>query len=290
MGDVASAMAEAKSELARFADDLEARADSFSGQDAYFIPEAFIEQTSELKELLDFFVSEDRTAVQLSVLLGSDPYSDEAKAAVDHIKARLEEALAGTEVEAYVGGLPVMVHDVQRTVDRDFGKVQAVVVAGVFLVFLLLLKAFVAPIYLMLSVILSYGTTMGLCTLLFQDLMGYEGVNYIIPIVIFVLLVALGADYNIFLMSRVREESVKTKDVRQGVGLASTYTGAIITSCGIILAGTFAALMFSPIKMLFQIGLAIALGVLIDTFLVRSFLVPAIASLLGRWNWWPWRV
>jgi RND superfamily putative drug exporter len=90
-------------------------------------------------------------------------------------------------------------------------------------------------------------------------------------------------------MSRVREETARCGDLHEGIRRATVYTGSVITSCGLILAGTFAALAFSPIRMLMQIGLAVALGVLIDTFLVRSLLVPALAALLGRWNWWPSR-
>ena len=293
--EAAEAIEEAKAELARFADDLGMLAEAFAGQEAYLIPETFLQQTPELEELLNYFFAPDRTATQLTVLLEGDPYSLEAMDTVDRIQEQLDETLAsvsgdgGAGYKAYVGGVTVMVHDVQRTVDRDFGKVQVVVVAGVFLVFVLLLRSLVAPIYLVLSVVLSYGTTMGLCTLLFQNVLGYGGVNYLVPIIIFVLLVALGADYNIFLISRVKEESEKTKDVREGIRLASTYTGGIITSCGIILAGTFGALAVSPIKMLAQIGVAIAIGVLVDTFIVRSLLVPAVAALLGKWNWWPSR-
>ncbi len=295
-GEAAAAMEATKAELTAFADDLEVLTDFFADREAYFIPQTMLERTPELEELLDYFIADDRAATQLTVLLEGDPYSLEAMDVVDEIHEQLDETLASInegesgDLKAYVGGITVMAHDVQRTVDRDFGKVQAVVVAGVFLVFVLLLRSLVAPIYLVLSVILSYGTTMGLSTLLFQDLLGYEGVNYVIPIIIFVLLVALGADYNIFLMSRVKEESEKHKDVREGIRLASAYTGGIITSCGIILAGTFAALTVSSIKMLFQIGVAIAIGVLVDTFIVRTLLVPAVAALLDRWNWWPSRI
>jgi putative drug exporter of the RND superfamily len=151
------------------------------------------------------------------------------------------------------------------------------------------LRSLVAPIYLVLTVLLSYGTTLGLSTLIFQDVLGQEGVNMVIPIVVFVLLVALGADYNIFLMSRVREEA-EGKGTRQGIRVASAYTGGIITSCGIILAGTFAAMMVAPLQTLFQVGLAVAIGVLVDTFIIRAVLVPAIAALLGEKNWWPGKI
>ncbi len=292
-GEAAQMLDEVRAEVHRLTQALDTLAARFDGQEAYFIPRVFLKDSPELAQLIDVYLSGERDAVQVTVLLTGDPYSLETADTIDALKARMDETLTrlneerGQIYSGYIGGVPVMSHDLKRTVDRDFGKVQAVVVAGVFLVFVVLLRSLIAPIYLVLTVLLSYGTTMGLTAFLFQDLLGYEGVNYIIPIIIFVLLVALGADYNIFLMSRVQEESEKAKSVREGIRLASMYTGGIITSCGIILAGTFAALGVSPLRMLVQIGVAVAIGVLVDTFIVRTLLVPSIAALLGRWNWWP---
>jgi RND superfamily putative drug exporter len=112
---------------------------------------------------------------------------------------------------------------------------------------------------------------------------------YMLPIFIFVILVALGADYNIFLVSRIREEAVRLP-IREAVSRAVANTGGVITACGIILAGTFATLMTSPLQLVFQVGAAIAIGVLIDTFVVRALLVPCITTLTGRWSWWPSRL
>jgi RND superfamily putative drug exporter len=120
-----------------------------------------------------------------------------------------------------------------------------------------------------------------------QTVFGQSGVNYFIPLMVFVLLVALGSDYNIFLMSRVREESA-TRPLREGIRIASARTGTVITSAGLILAGTFGALISAPLQLLFQVGVAVGLGVLIDTFIVRSLLVPAITAFVGERAWWPW--
>jgi RND superfamily putative drug exporter len=144
----------------------------------------------------------------------------------------------------------------------------------------------VAPIYLVLTVLLSYATSLSISALILQNVFGQSGLNYFIPLMVFVLLVALGSDYNIFLMSRVREESM-TRDLRPGIRIASARTGTVITSAGLILAGTFGALVTSPLQLLFQVGVAVALGVLIDTFVVRSLLVPAITAFIGEWAWWP---
>ena len=294
-GEAAQMLDEVKVEVERLKNSLNALADRFAGEKAYFVPQAFLKRTPQLKQLLDVYISKDGTATQMTVLLTGDPYSVQTADVIDALKARLNDVTSQVGADndrhytGYIGGVPVMSHDLKRTVARDFGKVQAVVVAGVFLVFVLLLRSLIAPIYLVLTVVLNYGTTMGLVTLIFQEGLGQEGVNYIMPLFIFVLLVALGADYNIFLMSRVQEEAEKAGDVREGIRLASMYTGGIITSCGIILAGTFAALAVSPFRMLVQMGVAVAIGVILDTFVVRTLLVPAIATLLDKWNWWPRR-
>jgi len=256
-------------------------------QDAYFLPDALLEQQPEAGKLLDAFLSGDRTAAQIQVLVAGEPYSDAAMEAIRRIEIVAGNEASSQGLKAYVAGPTVQIFDVRETVNQDFPRVMAVVTLGVFLVFVLLLGSLVAPIYLVATVLLSYGTTMGIVTILFQDIMGTSGVNYAIPIVIFVLLVALGADYNIFLTSRVWEEAEKHGNVREGVRHASAYTGSVITSAGIILAGTFAALMVSSLQSLFQIGTAIAIGVLVDTFIVRALLVPATTAIVGRFNWWP---
>ena len=134
--------------------------------------------------------------------------------------------------------------------------------------------------------LVSYGSTLGLSGFLFQEVLGQGGVSPYLPLIVFVLLVALGSDYNIFLMHRVREEN-ETRPMRDAVRIASGHTGAVITSAGLILAGTFGSMVTAPLTILFQVGVAVAIGVLIDTFLVRSILVPAITAFVGDWAWWP---
>jgi len=175
---------------------------------------------------------------------------------------------------------------VETTVNADFQRVAIITLVGIAIVLALLLRSLVAPLYLVASVLLSYGTTLGLSVLLFQHVLGQAGLNYFIPLMVFVLLVALGSDYNIFLMSRIREEAER-RDLADGVRVASARTGAVITSAGLILAGTFAVLVSAPLLILVQVGTIVAIGVLIDTFLVRSLLVPAVTALVGERAWWP---
>ena len=130
---------------------------------------------------------------------------------------------------------------------------------------------------------------MGIATWLFLDVLKQSTLIYMLPIFVFVILIAVGSDYNIFLVSRIREES-RQKPMKEAICNAVTNTGGVITSCGIILAGTFATLTSAPLQMVYQVGAAIALGVLIDTFLVRAIVIPSLASIIGRWNWWPFHL
>jgi RND superfamily putative drug exporter len=163
-------------------------------------------------------------------------------------------------------------------------------VLGVILVILmLLLRSVVAPVLLVLSTVLSFGTTLGVSALVFNGIAGFPGADPAVPLFGFIFLVALGIDYNIFLMSRVREESTR-HGTREGILRGLVITGGVITSAGLVLAATFAALAVIPILFLVQIAFIVAFGVLLDTFVVRSLLVPALTYDIGRASWWPSRL
>lgn len=259
-----------------------------SAKPIHFLPRSLLSD-SRTSSLLEYFLSADGKSTRVTLVLKARPYSPQANIDVQALLPIVQKAGAAVGLQTVMGGTPVIMDDVQQTMSRDFGRIAIFTIVGVFIVLILLLRSLVAPLYLVLTVLLSYGTTLGISTLVFQDLLGQEGVNYIIPIIVFVLLVALGADYNIFLMSRVREEA-EGRGTREGIRIASGYTGGIITSCGVILAGTFAAMMVAPIQTLFQVGFAVAAGVLVDTFIIRAVLVPAIAAYLGERNWWPGKI
>jgi putative drug exporter of the RND superfamily len=161
------------------------------------------------------------------------------------------------------------------------------VLAVVLIALVLLLRALVVPLFLLATVLLSYLGSLGLSVLVFRYVVG-QTIDPIVPVIVFIFLVALGSDYNIFLMSRVREEAA-VRGTRDGMLAGLTETGPVITSAGIILAGTFSVLAVLPFYLLFDIGFAVAFGVLIDTFLVRSVCVPALTWLAGDAGWWPSR-
>ncbi len=276
---------EALNQLDSLAADLWSLKETFvSRPEAVLLPQLYLQKNEGLKALRDAYISVDGTAVRLQVVLDVGPYTPEALGAVQTIRQTLiDEGFDGV-VE---GNSPVLL-DLRDASDRDMNKAIIFVLGGVFVVLLLLLRALVAPIYLILTILLSYGATLGVMRLIFVDVMGTEGVTWWVPLFMFVMLVALGMDYNIFLIGRVKEE-VAVYGARAGTRQALARTGGIITSAGLIMAGTFASMMSGNILGLLQIGFAVAFGVLLDTFVVRTTLVPAITVLLGRWAWWPRR-
>ena len=187
---------------------------------------------------------------------------------------------------ALVGGATAEEADTRTTTSRDERLIVPVTLLAILAILCALLRAVVAPLYLVASVVLSFAATMGLSCAAFDRLFHAPGSDASLPLFVFLFVVALGVDYNIFLMTRVREE-VRRGDVRSGVLLGLERTGGVITSAGLVLAGTFAVLMLLPLEQLFQLGFAVALGVLVDTFVVRTLLVPAVAFLAGRASWWP---
>jgi uncharacterized membrane protein YdfJ with MMPL/SSD domain len=257
----------------------------FEGMDgAYLLPPSGEgDLFAELQPLYDEYVAPDGRAFRLEVVL-ADPIGEAGFAAVHDIRDVLVAHQGSGEV--VVSGFTVIYADIHDVMNRDMYRAFAFVLAGVFLVLLLMLRSAVAPVYLIATVLLSFTCTLGLTSLFFDWVLGVERLSWLLPMFMFVFLVALGIDYSIFLFGRIKEE-VAHHGIREGVHVAVARTGAIITSAGIILAGTFAGMMAGEIAFLTQLGFAVAVGVLIDTFVVRTVLDPALATLFGRWTWWP---
>ncbi|MEL7675512.1 MAG: MMPL family transporter, partial [Chloroflexota bacterium] len=231
------------------------------------------------------YLTADATAFKLDVMLSGNTQGYAAMDTVNDIRAILEDYQDGGE--AVVAGATAINTDIRDTMDRDLVRAILYVMIGIFVVLLIMLRSVVAPLYLIATVVLSFLFTLGLTNLVFQHLwLQVEGLTWYVPFFVFVFLVALGVDYSIFLIGRIKEE-IPRHGVREGVHVAVAATGAIITSAGLILAGTFGALMVGEVAGLIEIGFAVAAGVLIDTFVVRTMLVPALTTVLGRWAWWP---
>ncbi|MEU6763340.1 MMPL family transporter [Streptomyces sp. NPDC046853] len=223
---------------------------------------------------------------QLSVVLKDTPDSQAAKGTVDALRDAVH-AVDGAD--ALVGGTTAQTLDTQRAADRDLRTVIPIVLLVVLGVLIWLLRSLVAPLLLLATVVLSFLAALGTSNVLFESVLGFAGVDWSIPLMGFVFLVALGIDYNIFLMHRVKEEAARLGHSR-GVLEGLTSTGGVITSAGIVLAATFAVFAGLPLVTMAQMGVIVGVGVLLDTFLVRTVLVPALALDLGRWFWWPGRL
>ena len=287
----ASAIAAIATAAGKLGTDSAALADAFAARpaDDYLVPRGLPGDAGvSIDRMLAAYRAPDGSVARLYVIPADDPYSTAASDTARRVRAAVaaETAGFGPEARILVGGAAADQLDIQTTIQRDFEKVAVLTILGVLLVLIVLLRALIAPLFLVGTVLLSYGTTLHLAGFLFQDVLGQSGATFFLPLFVFVLLVALGADYNIFVTSRIREESVG-RPIRDGIRAASARTGAVVTSAGIILAGTFAALMTAPLQVLFQMGAAVAIGVLIDTFIVRSLLVPALTAVFGDWSWWP---
>lgn len=187
---------------------------------------------------------------------------------------------------ALVGGQAAEQLDTRLTSERDLRVILPTILAVILVVLAFLLRAFVAPVLIMLANVLSFAATMGLAAIVFNHVFDFPGTDPAVPLLAFVFLVALGVDYSIFLMSRAREEALEHGN-REGMRRALAVTGGVITSAGIVLAATFAALGVIPLIFLAQIAFIVGVGVLIDTFVVRSLLVPGLVADIGRVSWWP---
>ena len=220
--------------------------------------------------------------VRLDVTLSVTPDSVTAIETVKTLRTSLDDA----DPEAIVGGETASNLDARESAARDLRVIIPSVLVVITLVLALLLRSLVAPVLLVATVVLSVGATVGVAALLFDDVFGFPGSDPTILLIAFVFLVALGIDYNIFLMTRAREESAQ-HGTRAGVLRALAVTGGVITSAGMVLAATFGALSVLPLLFLVQMAFLVGFGVLLDTFVVRSLVVPAAVALIGDKVWWP---
>ncbi len=215
--------------------------------------------------------------------LTDPPDSAAAFATID----RLRDAVHGVAgADAKVGGNTAINLDLQEAAKRDRAVIIPIVLVVVLIILMVLLRAVVAPVMLIATVVLSFAAALGASALIFDWVFGFNGADSSLPLFVFVFLVALGIDYNIFLMTRVHEESQRY-GTRRGALIGLAATGGVITSAGIVLAGTFAVLGTLPLVFLAELGFAVALGVLLDTIIVRAVLVTALNLDIGRHIWWP---
>ncbi|MGO2424386.1 MAG: MMPL family transporter, partial [Brevibacterium aurantiacum] len=228
------------------------------------------------------------TEVDGQVLLEATLTDPADSLAAESTVTDIRDAVHKVDSETLVGGETAVDLDTNTTAEADRTLAIPLILIVITIVLILLLRSLVAPLLLVALTVLSFGTALGVSALVFNHLIGFPGADPSVPLYAFVFLVALGIDYNIFLMSRVREESLRV-GTRKGVLEGLVATGGVITSAGIVLAATFAALAVIPVMFLFQLAFIVTFGVLLDAILVRSLVVPALVHDIGRNVWWPWR-
>ena len=220
--------------------------------------------------------------VLISATLNLNPQSTAAQNLISNLRTSLKKI----DPTVLIGGMTAIQLDTNNAARHDLKTIIPIVLVVILIILIVLLRSLLAPLILIGSVILSYAATIGIAALLFNNVFHFPGSDPAVPLFGFIFLVALGVDYNIFLMTRVREESLKHKTL-PGILRGLSVTGNVITSAGIVLAATFAALGVIPILFLVEIAFIVAFGVLLDTLIVRSLLVPSFAYELGKYIWWP---
>lgn len=234
----------------------------------------------------------DGRAVELDALLATNPLSEEGLDAIGDLRATVHEAAdeasaADGELTAYVGGQTAAFADLRDAYDRDVSVVFPVAAALIFIILAVLLRALVAPLYLLIAVFLGFGASLGASVYVFQEALGRDGIIFFMPIVLYLFVVAIGTDYNILMISRLREEARAGNEPRAAAALAVEHSVPAIAAAGLILAGTFGSLMLAQVSLLTEMGFAVMMGVILVAFVVAMFLVPAITAWLGHLSWWP---
>ncbi|MGW7440379.1 MMPL family transporter [Streptomyces sp. NPDC054849] len=234
-------------------------------------------------------LSEDRRAARIDLFLTADPRRQEARDLVTGPVRAAVSAHAPAGTEAHVGGTPAVFADISAAVDKDLKVVFPVAAALIALILLALLRSLLAPLILLAAVGLGFAATLGASTLVFQHALDRPGVDFTLPLVLFLFVVALGTDYNILMSDRIREEMERPGPARAAVSRAVRHTAPAIATAGLVLAASFGSLAVTPAPSTQQIGFATALGILLSAFVLSIVLVPALAALLGRSTWWPVR-
>jgi RND superfamily putative drug exporter len=252
----------------------------------FYVPTQVLTQ-DDFQKAAAVFVAPDGHAARYLVQTKLNPFSTDAMDQVSSIVDTARGAQPNTslsDASISMAGFPAMNRDVRGYYNHDIRLITIVTIVVVLLILILLLRAIVAPLYLIASVIISYLSALGIGVLFFQFVVG-QPLSWSVPGMTFIVLVAVGADYNMLLISRIRDES--PDGIRSGVIRTVRSTGGVITSAGVIFAASMFGLLFSSINTMVEVGFIIGIGLLLDTFLVRTITVPAIAVLVGRANWWP---
>jgi RND superfamily putative drug exporter len=263
--------------------------DTSKNDDSFYLaPETF--KNADFKRVMKIFLSPDGKAARMLITLKADPASPEGVGRVDAIKTAAAESLKGTpleDAEIYLTGTAAMTKDIVDGSKYDLMIAGVAAVCLIFIIMLIMTRSFVAALVIVGTVLLSLGASFGLAVLVWQYLLGIQ-IHWLVLIMAVIVLLAVGSDYNLLLVMRMKEEL--GAGIKTGIIRAMGGTGKVVTNAGLVFAFTMASMIVSDLVIIGQIGTTIGLGLLFDTLIVRAFMTPSIAALLGRWFWWPERV
>ncbi len=241
------------------------------------------------EELMLETVGIDNRTVLITIVLETGPMTPESISTIDDIRATVstlrEDNPALSSAVIYVGGSTAVIADLAKDLDQQFRLMEIVVVIGIFIVLLIVLGAFLLSLFAIISIMLSISWAFAATVGLFGYGMG-EPILWIIPLILFIMLMGIGMDYNVFILTRIREEMHKGKSDRDAIVESLDWTGGIITALAVIMGSAFAMMMISSTMMLKEIGFALAFAILLDAMVVRTYIVPAMMTVLGKWGWW----
>ncbi|MGV3463888.1 MAG: MMPL family transporter [Heyndrickxia sp.] len=281
LGKIQSGLNDASDYLNKMADDANLQ------RSGVYIPDELLTNT-DYQDALNTYISKDGKMTSFDLILNQNPYSNGAMQTIDRINQALKTSLKGTKLEnAHIGisGVTSMNHDLNNMSNADYSRTVMFMLAGIGIILIILLRSLIMPIYLIISLLLTYYSSIAMTELVFVHILGYSGISWAVPFFGFVILMALGIDYSIFLMDRFTE--YRDLQVKEGILIAMKNMGTVIVSAAIILAGTFAAMLPSGVMSLLQIATLVLSGLLFYAFIVLPLFVPVMVRALGKANWWP---
>ena len=263
--------------------------DTAQNDDSFYLPPEVL-KNKDFQRIMNLFLSPDGKAVRMSILQKGDPASSQGISRVDAIISAAQEALKGTPLEdskIYLGGTAAGTKDLVQGSTYDLMLAGVAALCLIFIVMLIMTRSFIAALVIVGTVLLSLGASFGLSVFAWQDLLGIQ-LHWSVLVMSVIVLLAVGADYNLLLVARMKEEL--GAGINTGIIRAMAGTGKVVTNAGLVFAFTMGSMLVSDLRTIGQVGTTIALGLLFDTLVVRAFMTPSIAALLGRWFWWPQQV
>jgi RND superfamily putative drug exporter len=263
------------------------------GDPGFYLPASTVAHDPNLQKAMDAYISPDGHVAKFSVVLTANPYSNRAIAELPQIERAARLALAASPIHEgtiMAAGTTAEQAELNRISSQDFARTVALILTAIFILLVLMLRSILTPMYIIASLAATYFVTMGGLQVLFVNILGKPGLNWVVPFFVFLILVALGVDYSIFLMTRFEEEQHRGLPARAAIHAAMRNMGGVIFSAAIIMAGTFGSMVVTRVSSLVEIATAVMLGIALYTVVVLAFCVPACASVIGRGHDWPFRL